>query len=81
MFKISAIDWESMPNRRRLGLSVRYRVTGSEVGTNAAHRLHFVATGNPRAAGVRFVDDIYLNFLETCRRRSLKYIGLKVHKV
>lgn len=54
-----AIDWKSMPNKNRLDkrtnrLRVRYRVMGSGVGSNAACRLHFVATSNPRAAGVSF---------------------------
>lgn len=49
-------------------------------GLNAAYRLHFVATSNPRAAGVSFSQHIYLEFLYVDRSVSLN-VGLKVHEM
>lgn len=53
---------------------------GSGVGSNAACMLHFVATSNPRAAGVSFSQYICLDFLDVDRRLGLN-IGLEVQEV
>lgn len=44
---------------------------GSGVGSNAACRLHFVATCNPRATGVSLSQYVYLDFLNVDRSLGL----------